>query len=228
MVHALHPEAHWCCTPTCPTRPHHTAGGGRLESISQEALAALRRRHRVRHSYNGLAHDRSEGERIARAMGDTARALPRAPRRDRRTADGGPGLRSTCTTSNAPPNCSSGDVLQPTFATGAAERGNDRRRRSSAARASIGRGCTSMPRARARSARNRIARLTSPSTINLCNARHHMRRGDVWGDPCEVVCEAARSIAPSEGQLHRVVAHTRCIGQKQPGDYLSGPDPQTR
>jgi ribulose-5-phosphate 4-epimerase/fuculose-1-phosphate aldolase len=70
MVHALHPAAH-CVLHT--HMPYATAitmlEHGRLEPVSQEAL----RFHddiAYDDSYNGLAHDRVEGERIARAMGD--------------------------------------------------------------------------------------------------------------------------------------------------------------
>jgi ribulose-5-phosphate 4-epimerase/fuculose-1-phosphate aldolase len=69
-IHALHPEAH-CVLHT--HMPYATAltmlEQGRLEPASQEAL----RFHgdiAYDDSYNGLAHDRAEGERIARAMGD--------------------------------------------------------------------------------------------------------------------------------------------------------------
>lgn len=69
-IHALHPEAH-CVLHT--HMPYATAltmlAQGRLEPASQEAL----RFHgdiAYDDSYNGLAHDRAEGERIARAMGD--------------------------------------------------------------------------------------------------------------------------------------------------------------
>jgi ribulose-5-phosphate 4-epimerase/fuculose-1-phosphate aldolase len=68
-VHALHPEAQ-CVLHT--HMPYATAitmlDGGRLEPASQEAL----RFHddiAYDDSYNGLAHDGAEGERIARAMG---------------------------------------------------------------------------------------------------------------------------------------------------------------
>jgi ribulose-5-phosphate 4-epimerase/fuculose-1-phosphate aldolase len=70
MVHALHPEAR-CVLHT--HMPYATAitmlEQGRLEPASQEAL----RFHddiAYDDSYNGLAHDRAEGERIARMMGD--------------------------------------------------------------------------------------------------------------------------------------------------------------
>ena len=70
MVHALHPAAH-CVLHT--HMPYATAitmlERGRLEPASQEAL----RFHddiAYDDSYNGLAHDHAEGERIARAMGD--------------------------------------------------------------------------------------------------------------------------------------------------------------
>lgn len=69
-IHALHPEAH-CVLHT--HMPYATAitmlDHGRLEPASQEAL----RFHgdiAYDDSYNGLAHDLAEGDRIARAMGD--------------------------------------------------------------------------------------------------------------------------------------------------------------
>jgi ribulose-5-phosphate 4-epimerase/fuculose-1-phosphate aldolase len=70
MVHALHPEAH-CVLHT--HMPYATAitmlERGRLEPASQEALRFY---NDIAYddSYNGLAHDRGEGERIARAMGN--------------------------------------------------------------------------------------------------------------------------------------------------------------
>lgn len=70
MVHLLHPEAR-CVLHT--HMPYATAitmlERGRLEPVSQEALRFYGD---VAYddSYNGLAHDRAEGERIARAMGD--------------------------------------------------------------------------------------------------------------------------------------------------------------
>jgi ribulose-5-phosphate 4-epimerase/fuculose-1-phosphate aldolase len=68
-VHAVHPEAH-CVLHT--HMPYATAitmlEGGRLEPASQEALRFY---DDIAYddSYNGLAHDLDEGERIARAMG---------------------------------------------------------------------------------------------------------------------------------------------------------------
>jgi len=69
MVHALHPQAQ-CVLHT--HMPYATAitllERGRLEPASQDAL----RFHddiAYDDGYNGLAHDRAEGERIARAMG---------------------------------------------------------------------------------------------------------------------------------------------------------------
>ncbi len=70
MVHALHPEAHCVLHTHMPYATTITLlEGGRLEPISQEAL---RFDDDIAYddSYSGLAHDRSEGERIARAMGD--------------------------------------------------------------------------------------------------------------------------------------------------------------
>jgi ribulose-5-phosphate 4-epimerase/fuculose-1-phosphate aldolase len=70
MVHALHPEAR-CVLHT--HMPYATAltmlERGRLEPVSQEALRFY---DDIAYddSYNGLAHDRAEGERIARAMGN--------------------------------------------------------------------------------------------------------------------------------------------------------------
>ena len=70
MVHALHPQAHCVLHTHMPyATTITTLEHGRLEPISQEAL----RFHddiAYDDSYNGLAHDRAEGERIARAMGD--------------------------------------------------------------------------------------------------------------------------------------------------------------
>lgn len=69
-VHALHPQAQ-CVLHT--HMPYATAitmlDGGRLEPASQEALRFYGD---VAYddSYNGLAHDSEEGERIARMMGD--------------------------------------------------------------------------------------------------------------------------------------------------------------
>lgn len=69
-VHALHPEAQ-CVLHT--HMPYATAitmlEGGRLEPISQEALRFYGDI-AYDDSYNGLAHDTAEGDRIARAMGD--------------------------------------------------------------------------------------------------------------------------------------------------------------
>lgn len=68
-IHALHPEAH-CVLHT--HMPYATAitmlAGGRLEPASQEALRFY---DDIAYddSYNGLAHDVGEGERIAHAMG---------------------------------------------------------------------------------------------------------------------------------------------------------------
>lgn len=69
-IHALHPEAHCVLHTHMPYAAALTMlAQGRLEPASQEAL----RFHgdiAYDDSYNGLAHDRAEGERIARAMGD--------------------------------------------------------------------------------------------------------------------------------------------------------------
>lgn len=69
-IHALHPEAH-CVLHT--HMPYATAitmlEHGRLEPASQEALRFYGDI-AYDDSYNGLAHDAAEGERIARAMGD--------------------------------------------------------------------------------------------------------------------------------------------------------------
>lgn len=69
-VHALHPEAH-CVLHT--HMPYATAitmlERGRLEPASQEALRFYGDI-AYDDSYNGLAHDQAEGDRIARAMGD--------------------------------------------------------------------------------------------------------------------------------------------------------------
>ena len=67
-IHELHPDAH-CVLHT--HMPYATAitmlDGGRLEPVSQEALRFY---DDIAYddSYNGLAHDRGEGERIARSM----------------------------------------------------------------------------------------------------------------------------------------------------------------
>lgn len=69
-IHALHPEAH-CVLHT--HMPYATAltmlEHGRLEPASQEALRFYGDI-AYDDSYNGLAHDMAEGDRIARAMGD--------------------------------------------------------------------------------------------------------------------------------------------------------------
>lgn len=69
-IHALHPEAH-CVLHT--HMPYATAitmlENGRLEPASQEALRFYGDI-AYDDSYNGLAHDEAEGDRIARAMGD--------------------------------------------------------------------------------------------------------------------------------------------------------------
>lgn len=70
QIHAIHPEAR-CVLHT--HMPYATAitmlENGRLEPASQEALRFY---DDIAYddSYNGLAHDRAEGERIARQMGD--------------------------------------------------------------------------------------------------------------------------------------------------------------
>jgi ribulose-5-phosphate 4-epimerase/fuculose-1-phosphate aldolase len=70
MVHALHPDAR-CVLHT--HMPYATAitmlERGRLEPASQEALRFYGDI-AYDDSYDGLAHDSAEGERIARAMGD--------------------------------------------------------------------------------------------------------------------------------------------------------------
>ena len=66
-VHRIAGKA-WCCTPTCPMRPRsRSPPTARSIPLSQNAMR-FHGRIAIDPSYNGLALDSAEGERIARAM----------------------------------------------------------------------------------------------------------------------------------------------------------------